>query len=217
MYYLKTYENFNYLNNNFLKWFGKSKIVDKLGNPMVLYHGTIKKFDEFSSTESLRSNSFIGSISTVKSNVFFFTTKKDIAMSYAENRREYYELPFDSRNIIDVFLSIKNPIDLTKIEIANNKLTKAGIDIGEEIGIYDDSKGVPLIDLINREELELTDLWKLFDIPDVVEKLKKAGYDGSIIKDTWDDISYVVFSPTQIKSATKNNGDFSPNQNSIFK
>ena len=36
MYYLKTYENFNYLNNNFLKWFGKSKIVDKLGNPMVL-------------------------------------------------------------------------------------------------------------------------------------------------------------------------------------
>jgi len=32
---------------NFKKWFGDSKVVDKDGNPLVVYHGTNAKFDTF--------------------------------------------------------------------------------------------------------------------------------------------------------------------------
>ena len=37
------------LNDNFWKWFSGSKVVDKNGNPLVVYHGTGAKFDEFDS------------------------------------------------------------------------------------------------------------------------------------------------------------------------
>ena len=35
------------INNNFWKWFGNSKIVDNTGNPLVVYHGSSSKFEEF--------------------------------------------------------------------------------------------------------------------------------------------------------------------------
>lgn len=38
---------FEELNDNFWKWFGNSKTVDKNGNPLVFYHGTRQTFDKF--------------------------------------------------------------------------------------------------------------------------------------------------------------------------
>ena len=38
----------NNLNDNFNKWFSGSKVVDASGNPMIVYHGTSKKFSKFS-------------------------------------------------------------------------------------------------------------------------------------------------------------------------
>ena len=35
------------LNDNFKKWFGNSKVVDKRGNPLVVYHGSQSDFEEF--------------------------------------------------------------------------------------------------------------------------------------------------------------------------
>jgi len=38
----------NDLDANFKKWFGKSKVVDSSGNPMICYHGTPNgTFSEF--------------------------------------------------------------------------------------------------------------------------------------------------------------------------
>lgn len=37
----------NKFNDNFWKWFGDSKVVDKQGKPLVVYHGTNSKFKEF--------------------------------------------------------------------------------------------------------------------------------------------------------------------------
>jgi hypothetical protein len=52
MKYLKLFEQFTKLNDNFYKWFGNSKVVDKRGKPMVMYHGSphldqIKKDGKF--------------------------------------------------------------------------------------------------------------------------------------------------------------------------
>ena len=38
---------FESLNNNFWKWFGKSKTLDSKNQPIVFYHGTNRDFNEF--------------------------------------------------------------------------------------------------------------------------------------------------------------------------
>lgn len=40
-------ENSNILNNNFYKWFGNSKIIDKNKNPLIVYHGSTYEFNKF--------------------------------------------------------------------------------------------------------------------------------------------------------------------------
>lgn len=35
------------LNDNFWEWFGNSKVVDKNGKPLVVYHGSSSEFEEF--------------------------------------------------------------------------------------------------------------------------------------------------------------------------
>lgn len=208
----------NDLNQNFWKWFGNSKMVDDNGNPTIFYHGTIHKFDEFQNISSLSSNHFLGTTREVKSLAFFFTKDRGVAMSYAEDRREYHKKSFEDRNVIDVYLRMENPMWLTEIEESEKLLNSVNVNIGEELGSYDDSKYVPFSQLSKWEEVQLTDLWQLFDDnPSVIERIKKGGYDGVIIRDTWDDFSYIVFEPNQIKSASKNNGDYSKGNNSIYK
>jgi len=205
------------LNQNFWKWFGDSKMVEN-GNPIVFYHGTIHKFDEFQNISSIRSNHFLGTTREVKSLAFFFTRVKSVAMSYAEDRREYHKKTFEDRNIIDVYLRMENPMWLTEIEESEKLLNSVGVNIGEELGSYDDSKYVPFSQLSKWEEVQLADLWQLFDDnQSVIDRIRKGGYDGAVIRDTWDDFSYIVFEPNQIKSASKNNGDYSNTNNSIYK
>jgi len=69
-------------NNNFLKWFGDSKIVDNNGNPLVVYHGSSDDFSEFEG-------------------VAYFTDDYYNADGYAGGEYVY-----------EVFLSIKNPLIL---------------------------------------------------------------------------------------------------------
>ena len=77
-------------NPNFRKWFGKSKVVDEKGEPLVVYHGTgaesieifdmKKKASDYGDTE-------LG---------FFFSADKETASEFGENK-------------IPVYLSITNP------------------------------------------------------------------------------------------------------------
>ena len=59
-------EQNNNLNENFWKWFGDSKIVDN-GRPIVVHHGTSKKFTSFNPKLSLGIIWFTSSEETIKS------------------------------------------------------------------------------------------------------------------------------------------------------
>uniref|UniRef100_A0A6M3XA37 Putative methyltransferase n=1 Tax=viral metagenome TaxID=1070528 RepID=A0A6M3XA37_9ZZZZ len=79
-------------NPNFVKWFGKSKVVNADGQPLVVYHGTRVKED-------------IAIFDREKIQIgkgFFFTSSK----SYAEH------FSGDTGKIIPVYLKLENPIDL---------------------------------------------------------------------------------------------------------
>jgi len=67
------------INDNFWKWFGNSKVVDKQGNPIVVYHGTDNKFDVFR----------ISKYGAMGSGIYL-TTYKDIAKNHGKYLMELY-------------------------------------------------------------------------------------------------------------------------------
>lgn len=76
------------LNDEFWKWFGDSKVVDSNGNPLVCYHGTDAKFNEFD-------YEYIGGDGKLGLG-FYFTKGTKLQFNY--------EYP------MSVYLSIKKPI-----------------------------------------------------------------------------------------------------------
>lgn len=180
-------------NPNFKKWFGGSKVVDSSGNPLIVYHGAGSKFTTFKQMPGKVATVF-GS-ETVKRTGFFFSDKTN-ADSFGSHT-------------MAVYLSIKNPADLTKgfVEF-DNPLEKKLVDKGW-----------------NPRWLQQTDVWELFDGDDgenFVEALKSFGYDGVIFKEPSSKgrsggLSYIAFDPHQIKSAENNNGEFSTANSDITK
>ena len=134
----------------FKRWFGKSKVVDENGKPLIVYHGTDADFNVFNSTDG----------------VYWFSQSQDYAEAMAEER--------GGNRIIKAYLSIRNPY-------------YAAIAPGQ----FSDPN---------------------FEAP-IIRKAKSEGYDGVIIESTTNnklayDKFYVVFDPSQIKSATDNIGTF---------
>jgi len=134
----------------FKKWFGDSKVVDKEGRPLRVYHGTTKNFTAFRK-QPKRGN--------------FFTSEPVGADSYTHG---------DGGNIKPVYLSLKNPAK------------------------YEDLSERMQYDLKHKSGYEKTQR-------EVFEYLRAKGYDGFI----WGR-NFIAFEPTQIKSATGNQGTFDP-------
>ncbi|MCO8114938.1 PLxRFG domain-containing protein [Acinetobacter lwoffii] len=72
----------------FKSWFNESKVVDSNGNPLIMYHGTPKSFNQFNTNES---GALLGKGS-------YFTAALSEASAYA-----------DSKSPMQTYLSIQNP------------------------------------------------------------------------------------------------------------
>jgi len=80
---------------NFWRWFGNSKVVDKQGRPIVVYHGTKNIFDAFDES----TNKYTG---------FYFTNDPELADSFAGgNDADPYN---GTGNIMPVYLRLENPV-----------------------------------------------------------------------------------------------------------
>lgn len=174
----------------FKDWFKDSKIVDKDGKPLVVYHDTNAKiyvnretgenwdvldwkerdkwenrddWDEFWEEQDFYSFSTARARRSIEYPGFFFTPTADPNHEYGERR-------------IAAFLSIQNPAINPKIEDA---------------GVYDNSGEVAM------------------------KKLIEQGYDGIIRTDEDGNVEeYIAFYPEQIKSVD-NAGTFDPNNKDI--
>ena len=135
-----------------------TKVVDKNGNPKVVYHGTPNEFWSFDKDKigSTNDSGFWGE-------GFYFTSQEALALHYAKGGR-----------VLPVFLNIRNPHDFAFF-------TKEYYDHLERFGMFGD---------------------KDFSSSRITEELTKEGKDGVIRRDSYDGhAEYVVFSPSQIKSA----------------
>ncbi len=167
---------------NFREWFGQSKVVDQSGSPLRVYHGTQFVFDSFS--EEMQ-----GSTVCSEDIGFFFTNDTAEANAYAtwDWDRDIDDI---RPNIIPVYLSAQNPL-LVNISNPNH--------LAEQPGVWYDRYG-----------------------PNMARYALICGHDSLIISDfecgernperyfSGKKTLYVVFQPSQIKSALGNSGRFDP-------
>lgn len=89
------------LNPAFWKWFGDSKVVDKNGEPLIVYHGSVNSgFSTFLRLPAVRTRT--------GPDGFYFTSDPAAAANYRTH------LKTRSRgDIYAVYLSVQNPLDIT--------------------------------------------------------------------------------------------------------
>jgi hypothetical protein len=172
----------------FKKWFGSSKVVDENGEPLVVSHIAKKKgittFDPKYKTE-------------LSSMGFHFGTPEQ-----AEFRGTQYD--FKSRSEPEVgqyYLSIKKPLRVSHMaSYAPDHLA----DQMFEMGVLDDDSYADIQSETGYDSVETGDR--------LVQILKDNGYDGLVYENEKEGTgdSYVPFDPTQIKSATGNQGTYDP-------
>lgn len=214
----------------FHRWFGKSIVVDKKGDPLRVYHGTAHDFNEFS-------KSVLGKGIDQFGIGFYFTDRSDFAGSYAETpAREGVPADKTGGNVMPVYLKMVRPIDVEKQPRCTYKQALA---IAQGIGTADLRKFVGeniaylepgprgnrtfLAELRGYLEYQigndlLTTSFQLYNdlysgtkhqskFAEIFARATKR--DGVIAKRPGGNV-YVVFSPTQIKSAIGNAGTFRP-------
>ena len=187
----------------FKAWFRDSKVVDRKGSPLLVYHGTEDEFTVFEGR--------------VTGTAGYFTPVKGHAKLYGK--------------LVPVYLSIQNPLDVFEFDQEGNyqepdspfnislkewreHLAGMGVTDIKFDSALDPDEGYPFWQLLDPHDANLDS--------NLVERIKAAGYDGThhaegALSPEGDSV-YVPFSPTQIKSATGNNGDFDPeNPNILFR
>lgn len=206
MKYIRLFESF--INETFLKWFWGSKVVDKDGNPLLVYHGTTKDFKVFNTdTKTHRDLSFFNK-SHIKWEEYgtFFTDNKNVSKfyytKYGEETEEYKKLKKYYDNKLN---------DIIKSDMSNDKKTIEYKKLKNEVGdLHSDDfkfkKGIikkcylsikkPYIVEGNKQH------W--FKVIPQVFQEDLSNYDGIIIKNIIEangiiQNTYVVFEAYQIK------------------
>lgn len=217
----------------FIRWFGDwtndpenaSKVTDENGEPLVVYHGTNKKFDIF--TEQL--------------NGIYFTTDTEYAKNISLSKGAISPI------IIPAFLNIKNLVIGDMVDDLRNTLdldydTVDAFNVSERTGKIkfgyrnikrlreknalhnfdgvigsDYSGGFASYKEITKEEYDNFDEERDGYFGEIKVKILNNKY---YLIDKYGAISkgeeYVVFNSNQVKSATGNNGEFSLTDDNIY-
>ena len=175
----------------FKKWFDGSKVVDKKGRPLVVYHGTDKIFSVF---DGAKGGASTGAYSGTLGH--FFTSRKSTAKYYSRGRNPNVESSTragNEPNVMPVYLNMKNPlIHDMKNKVYREKSFAEIIKKAKELG----NDGVIFERAYDSGE---------YDRLDAVVKGKLFG-----------ESIYVVFASNQVKSADGNSGAFDRNNPDIM-
>ena len=196
----------------FKAWFGDwendpenaSKVVNpKTGEPLVVYHGTNN--DDFYSFERYHDG-----YDDAPSEAFFFTDDLETAEEYAG---------YNGR-IIESFLDVKEPFSQfneSHVNELNSSIDDGEVNspaYGETPPHFNTSENMWNTIADNSHRLAHNDI-----LNGVLNWVADNGYDGVIlsdsIRDAGESVSYAVFNPNQIKSATDNTGAFSKENDDI--
>ncbi len=118
----------------FKKWFGdwendpanSSKVLDKNGEPLIVYHGTNTSFNTFKPSKSIGTHG-----ETDQIEVIYFTSKEEVANWYALDE-------YNPKYLKSVFLSMKNPFFTKNFENLKKELNiKLYSEVNKKLKNYD--------------------------------------------------------------------------------
>lgn len=190
---------------NFWRWFGDSKMVDDDGRPLIVKHGSREVFSEFKEKHGGMYFSQDGSTVTA---VFTESGQGDVGEFYVRA-----EKPFDAR-----WNNMSSEAKSELREIIESRVDESDIE---------DAAAKLEVDLEEADPFEVFTDGEFFwgygrQLQDsVIDAIRQRGYDGVIFPDALtfgeSHTSYVVFKPSQIKSATDNDGNFDPSSSDLTK
>jgi hypothetical protein len=195
----------------FKNWFRGSKVVDENGEPLVVYHGTSAGgFDVFKAARKVANQLGFG---------IHFAEDETLAEGYADGT--YSKGRGKRPQVYKAYLAVRNPLYADRI-----------VDEGTpEFDLAKRLAGSRFFPQKNENGVRQAYIQNAIDSTSGAraEKLiRAAGFDGVVYKaklvnpqpggytSGGGGTAYVVFEPTQIKSAADNNGDFDPNNPSIL-
>jgi len=202
----------------FKNWFGKSKVVDENGEPLVVYHGTSDKFTAFDADryQTINKGDF--------GEGFYFTPKKGQARLYSQDAIKKTD---------PEVLALQKEYEAQAKQLGTSTMM-AAIDLGLNSPEYKklqqfESKLDQKLQSINKGNDEIIiDSYLSLENPLIVkstsasdpflaQSAKERGHDGIIVKfDNGRIDEIVAFSPEQIKSATGNRGTFDAGEGNIL-
>jgi len=216
----------NIINNpNFKKWFGYSQVIDKQGNPMVVFHGTKSPPQQFSKKRTGFGSTCLGNYEVERYGIFA-AEDPQLAHEFATAGDYEHEQSF-GHSIIPLFMKIEAPLDTTKTHYTDglfNTVKEWGDNHKEWFNKEDEHNGYRLARLLG--DRWGSKLWVLFDKDEYndpemwIQLFQDLDYDGLRIRERTEvnnDISWVAFNPEQVKSAIGNQGEFSSSEHDILK
>ena len=210
----------------FKSWFGNSKVVDKSGNPLVVYHGTNQPISAFS-----KKRLGMNTMSSSAKRAYFFTDSTEVAGEYAASAGR--KVRSDISNYEKKIKELQNKVERlekhaqltgnwTPYEKAMEEYENYDIGTSRE----DEITGQNILPVFLKIENPIVydfkgQSYSVQSINELIDTAIKNGNDGVIMKDVVDtepaSTHYIVFKPNQIKSAIGNVGKFSHKHSSIVK
>lgn len=191
--------------SEFKNWFGNSKLVDSNGNPQVVYRG-------------------VGDSNKDTKGFIWVSDSKELASGYTYRRDNPFVMP--------LFVKAEKPFNIgTDSNVyspqnlfaeASKQADKTGLDKAEVLKNRKEFQ-----DYFGNEKLAVTMYWHNEESKVVTQKLLQSlGFDSIAMVERMgygaghslpESKTWAVFSDTQIKSATGNNGKYNPKDNNITK
>jgi len=207
----------------FKKWFGNSKVVDKNGKPLKVFHGTgVGDFSAFNPRQGPNGR-------IAKQQMDFGSHFTPVA----EEANQYTGTKANAR-VYPAYLKIEKPLDLTKAYWEGDKDFDSILQFAKDI--FGKRKELNMVIDYHDKYGKKTDRPQLVVFsthvmdslqPETLRQSIMERFDGVIYQpyiptgnknySTQQSKSYIVFNPNQIKSATGNNGNFDINSDDITK
>jgi hypothetical protein len=177
----------------FKQFFGDSKVVDENGDPLVVYHGTTKDFNEFIiAKKANRGNNPDG---------FYFTSSANEASEYAQSK--------DNASVMPVFLNIENPfvgdspVNQAMVNQFEKELRKDNPNLGDS---WIKEKLETFKERGKRKNRWFPEIFPNITFPTnaMTRVLEAGGYDG--FRDGGN--HWMAVNSNQVKSATGNIGTY---------
>lgn len=229
----------------FKAWFGDSKVVDDDGEPLVVYHGTKKSFDEFKPRPGMDEMYFFSVDPLFASNWIrgsggFMREPSQEVRDKKKEMRTYEDEILNELGIENIDPSSEEGLkkyDEMRKEVGRRMTSRYGFDSYLEFESMADIRVIPVHlsaqnpfdprkhkDLISwkskaMEEAANRGNWVAYEQEEVIQQIKGMGFDGIWLSESGSEGSSLdtiaVFKPTQIKSSIGNSGEFDPDNPKI--